>query len=122
VSAIGLVGLSLANSPPTAIAAATVFAIGICYFWPTMLGVTSERFPDGGALALAIIGGTGTLSAAIFTWILGGLYDRAGPRMALRYMALLPLVLIVVFTGIWLYDRARGGYRVVKLAGAQPTK
>ncbi len=120
VSAIGLVGLSLANSPPTAIAAATVFAIGICYFWPTMLGVTSERFPDGGALALAIIGGTGTLSAAIFTWILGGLYDRAGPRMALRYMALLPLVLIVVFTGIWLYDRARGGYRVVKLAGAPP--
>jgi len=122
VSAIGLVGLSLANSPPTAIAAATVFAIGICYFWPTMLGVTSERFPDGGALALAIIGGTGTLSAAIFTWILGGLYDRAGPRMALRYMALLPLVLIVVFTGIWLYDRARGGYRVVKLAGASPSK
>ncbi len=121
VSALGLVGLSAANSPPTAIAAATVFAIGICYFWPTMLGVTSERFPDGGALALAIIGGTGTLSAAIFTWILGGLYDRAGPRMALRYMALLPVVLIVVFTAIWLYDRARGGYRVVKLAGPPPT-
>jgi MFS family permease len=120
VSAVGLVGLSLANSPPTAIAAATIFAIGICYFWPTMLGVTSERFPDGGALALAIIGGTGTLSAAIFTWILGGLYDRLGPRMALRYMAVLPVVLIVVFTLIWLYDRARGGYRVVKLAGAPP--
>jgi MFS family permease len=114
-SAVGLIGLSLAYSPWTAIAAATLFAIGICYFWPTMLGVTSERFPHGGALALAIIGGTGTLSAAIFTWIMGGLYDRAGPRMALRYMAVLPLVLMGVFSAIWLYDRARGGYKVVRL-------
>jgi predicted MFS family arabinose efflux permease len=106
-SALGLVGLSAANSPATAIAAATVFAIGICYFWPTMLGVTSERFPDGGALALAIVGGVGTLSAAIFTWILGSMYDRLGPRMALRYMAVLPVILIVVFTLIWLSDRRK---------------
>jgi len=109
VSAIGLIGLSLADSAWTAIGAATVFAIGICYFWPTMLGVTSERFPDGGALALAIVCGTGTLSAAIFTWILGGLYDRAGPRMALRYMAVLPVLLIAIFSVIWLHDRRRGG-------------
>jgi MFS family permease len=107
VSAVGLIGLSAADSAWTAIAAATLFAIGICYFWPTMLGVTSERFPEGGALALAIVGGTGTLSAAIFTWILGGLYDRAGPRLALRYMALLPVILMAVFTAIWLYDRRR---------------
>jgi predicted MFS family arabinose efflux permease len=108
LSAIGLVGLSLASTPWTAIAAATVFAVGICYFWPTMLGVTSERFPDGGALALAIVGGVGTLSAAIFTWILGGMYDRLGPQMALRYMAVLPVVLIMVFSAIWLHDRRRG--------------
>ncbi|HEU0106514.1 MAG TPA: MFS transporter, partial [Vicinamibacteria bacterium] len=114
-STLGLIGLSIADSPRTAIAAATVFAIGICYFWPTMLGVTSERFPEGGALALAIVGGIGTLSAAIFTWILGGMYDRLGPRLALRYMAVLPVILIAVFTAWWLYDRRRGGYAVVKL-------
>jgi fucose permease len=43
LSAIGLVGLSFAHSPLTAVLAATVFAVGVCYFWPTMLGVTSER-------------------------------------------------------------------------------
>ena len=123
--------------------------MGICYFWPTMLGVTAERFPAGGALALAIIGGIGTLSVAIFTWIMGGFLDRftaeavppgtaieqlqaaapgtaeaalwtqvqaQGGAMALRYMALLPVVLIVIFSSIWLYDRARGGYKVVDLA------
>ena len=62
ISAVGLFWLSGPRRPPEAFGAATVFAIGIMYFWPTMLGVTSERFPDGGALLLAIVGGTGTLS------------------------------------------------------------
>jgi MFS family permease len=114
-SAIGLFALSMANSAGTALAAATIFALGICYFWPTMLGVTSERFPSGGALALGIIGGVGTLSVGIFTWVMGGIYDNAGPRLALRYMVVLPIVLVAVFTAIWLYDRSRGGYKVVNL-------
>lgn len=116
LSAIGLFGLSLASSPVSAIAAATVFAIGVCYFWPTMLGVTSERFPAGGALALAIIGGTGTLSVAIMTRFIGRIYDLEGPRLALRYVVILPLVLIAIFSAVWLYDRASGGYKAVKLA------
>ena len=36
-----------------AFAAATVFGVGIAYFWPTMLGVTAERFPKGGACCWA---------------------------------------------------------------------
>jgi MFS family permease len=114
-SAIGLFSLSMASSPATALIAATFFALGVCYFWPTMLGVTSERFPSGGALALAIIGGVGTSSVGIFTRVMGGIYDAAGPRLALRYMVALPLVLIVIFGAIWLYDRTKGGYKVVEL-------
>ncbi|MBI3654323.1 MAG: MFS transporter [Acidobacteria bacterium] len=154
-SVLGLYLLSMANSQAMAFAAATIFAIGICYFWPTMLGVAAERFPAGGALVLAIIGGTGTLSVAIFTWIMGGFLDRftaaavpagktiaqlqtaapgsadaslwtqvqaQGGAMALRYMAILPALLILIFTAIWLYDRARGGYKVVKLAAEESTK
>lgn len=115
-SALGLLALSRANSPATAIGAAIIFAIGICYYWPTMLGVTAERFPEGGALALAIVGGIGTLSVAIFTWVMGGFYDRVGPRSALQYMIVLPVILIVIFGAIWLYDRARGGYKAVRLS------
>jgi MFS family permease len=114
-SAIGLFGLSAAGRPATALVASTVFAIGICYFWPTMLGVTSERFPAGGALALAVVGGTGNLSVAIFTWALGGVYQSKGPRDALLYMTALPIVLIVIFGCIWAYDRMHGGYKVVQL-------
>ncbi|HVF26675.1 MAG TPA: MFS transporter [Pyrinomonadaceae bacterium] len=116
LSAVGLFALSAATTPATALGAATIFAVGICYFWPTMLGITSERFPSGGALLLAIIGGVGTLSVAIFTRVLGSFYDAAGPRMALRYMVVLPMILVVIFAAIWMYDRARGGYKAVNLA------
>ena len=64
-SLVGLLLLSVANSAVLAFGAATIFAIGICYFWPTMLGVTSERFPAGGALLLGIMGGIGNISVAI---------------------------------------------------------
>lgn len=116
MSAIGLFALSMADSRVTAFAAATIFAIGICYFWPTMLGITSERFPAGGALALAIVGGVGTLSVAIFTWLVGRFFEQAGPRLALRYMVILPAILVAIFGAIYLYDKARGGYRAVDLA------
>jgi len=46
---------------------ATVFAVGVCYFWPTMLGVTSERVPKSGALGLALMGGMGMLIVGVVT-------------------------------------------------------
>ncbi len=45
--------------------AATIYGIGKTFYWPTMLGVVSERFPRGGALTLGAIGGAGMLSAGI---------------------------------------------------------
>src|SRR4029077_1254562 len=61
-SAVGLYLLSFADSAVTAFGFATIFGLGIAFFWPTMLGVTAERFPKGGALALALMGSMGNLS------------------------------------------------------------
>ncbi len=60
LSAIGLYSLSFAYDFTTAIAAATIYGLGIVYFWPTMLGVTAERFPKGGALRLGSWGASAT--------------------------------------------------------------
>jgi MFS family permease len=49
------------------VVAATIFAVGVCYFWPTMLGTVSERVPKGGSLALALMGGWGMFIVGIFT-------------------------------------------------------
>ncbi len=69
----GLYSLTCAESPVFVLIAATVFACGVCYFWPTMLGVASERVPKGGAMALGILGGTGMAVVGIVTVPLMGL-------------------------------------------------
>jgi MFS family permease len=71
VSAVlGTAGLVFLGLPETKtallwVAAVTVYGIGKTFYWPTMLGVISERFPRGGALALGFSGGVGMLSAGI---------------------------------------------------------
>jgi MFS family permease len=75
LSAIGLLALSATSSVIMVFAAATVFATGICYFWPTMLGITSERFPRGGALLLGMMGTAGNLSIFFVLPFIGSLYD-----------------------------------------------
>jgi fucose permease len=61
VAGAGLVALGYATEIVSIGIAATVFALGVCYFWPTMLGVVAERVPKGGALAMALLGGMGGL-------------------------------------------------------------
>jgi len=46
-------------------AAATLYAVGKTFFWPTMLGVTAEQCPKGGALTLNTISGIGMLAVGI---------------------------------------------------------
>ena len=42
--------------------AATLYAFGKTFFWPTMLGIASEQTPKGGALTLNALGGIGMLA------------------------------------------------------------
>ncbi|MFY9252279.1 MAG: MFS transporter [Fuerstiella sp.] len=69
VSAIlGATGLTLLGGATTVtacIVAATVYALGKTFLWPTMLAVVSEQFPKGGAVAIGILGGVGMLSAGL---------------------------------------------------------
>lgn len=99
-STLGLVALSYASGWMT-FAAAAVFAVGICYFWPTMLGFVSENIPESGALGLSIMGGLGMFSVSIVLPIMGDFLDHASTGAdTLRYMAVLPAVLIVAFAAL----------------------
>jgi MFS family permease len=107
-------------SPVIAFAAATIFALGKTYYWPTMLGITSEQFPKGGALLISLMGGAGMLSVAVAIPLMGSIFDKAGPGAALQYMAILPAILILVFAGFNAYFSSKGGYKVVHLATEEP--
>jgi fucose permease len=118
LSTLGLYAMSHASGNML-FAAATVFAFGVCFFWPTMVGYVAENFPKTGALGMAIIGGAGMLSVSIVLPIIGKWYDTgiaqrtpegAAPSAdalasiqaaagleALGKVALLPAILTVVF-------------------------
>jgi hypothetical protein len=141
LASLGLVALSMANSPVTGILAATVWGAGVCFMWPTMLATASERFPHGGALLMGLMGTAGMLSIQFVLPWMGKVFDTksvelAGSADALNTLpparleeikgiaaqasfssvAVLPAILLVVFGAIWLYDRSKGGHKAVKIS------
>lgn len=133
LAAIGLYMLSQAQSPVAAIVAATVWGLGVCVMWPTMLASVSERYPRGGPWALGLIGSAGALSIFFVLPQLGAMFDTAkvefagGPAafealtgealrqvedaaasLSFERLALVPLVLLILFGVLWLQDRRKG--------------
>jgi fucose permease len=121
ISGLGLYAMSHTTGAML-FAAATVFAFGVCFFWPTMLGFVAENYPKTGALGLAIMGGAGMLSVSFVLPVIGAWYDAgiaartpvgttptgdalaaiqaAAGLEALGKVALLPAVLTVAFIAI----------------------
>ncbi len=124
-SALGLIALSQASGNLAIYGAATLFAIGVCYFWPTMLGFVSERLPKTGALGLALMGGMGMLATSKTLEIMGKWYqdniaaaggdEIAGAAATFQTVAWAPAGLIVVFGLLYLNDRRKGGYQAEKI-------
>ena len=102
--------------------AAVVFAFGITYFWPTMIGCTSEYTPKTGALGMSLMGGAGMFAMGIWNPIIGGWIDSAtteaeaagltgndlalaSGHAALNNLIIFPLVLIVAFGGFYWFMR-----------------
>ena len=121
-------------STPSFFAAATIWGIGVCYLYPTMLGSVSERYPQGGAFFLGIMGFAGGMATQYILPVMGQIYveaklNAAGGLEAFRqlegtalaevirvasiesfqFVAVIPLLLIPVFSIIWVLDRKRGG-------------
>lgn len=114
-SGIGLYLMSI-SSGAMLFAAATVFAMGVAYFWPNMLGVVAEKVPTSGALGLAIMGGIGFLGGAIAQPTLGRIYDMqlgklgndiAAGAATLQYAIVLPVILTIAFTYLFLKHRKK---------------
>jgi MFS family permease len=129
---VGLYLLSLADTPVLAFGAATIWGIGVCYMWPTMLAIVAERFSRGGAMAMGLMGFAGGMSIQFVLPKMGEIYDAAKSQAAggadklaslspealeevVRYasvesfqaVALLPFLLLPAFGLIWLYDRRK---------------
>ncbi|GAB3020093.1 MFS transporter [Spirosoma pulveris] len=120
------IGIYLFSTQTGAMAyvAAIFFAVGVCYFWPTMIGFVAERIPLSGALGMSVVGGVGMFSTSIWQPIIGGWIDSARVEKAaaglsgdalelaagqatLLRMTTFPIILIFAFTLLWFWMRNR---------------
>jgi MFS family permease len=129
---IGLVLLSKISGY-AAFGAAAVYAVGICFFWPTMLGFVAEYLPKTGALGLSLMGGAGMFSVSLILPVMGKWLDQAKAKAIAEGMetaqaeaaagsetflkvAIMPAILLVIF--IIIYIVRRNVYKQQKAAHA----
>ncbi|TKK71915.1 MFS transporter [Ilyomonas limi] len=121
---LATIGIYLFSSVtgPMAYVAAIVYALGICYFWPVMIGSVAHRVPRSSALGMSIVGGVGMFSTSIFQPIIGGWIDSARAENAakgltgnalelatgqesLMKMMTFPAILIVLFIIFFVWQK-----------------
>lgn len=119
VATIGIYSMSLATGGMVYLAA-ILFAIGVMYFWPTMLGFVAETMPKSGAIGLSMIGGAGMFGLSMWNPVIGNWIDEARKtaeqaqlspaevelvtgQTVLSTLSCFPLVLIACFAGLYIY-------------------
>ncbi|MFN8430649.1 MAG: MFS transporter [Spirosomataceae bacterium] len=123
LATIGIALMSQASGVMVYISA-IIFALGVCYFWPTMIGFVAEELPQTGAFGMSIMGGMGMFSTSIFQPIIGKWLDNENAnalasgltgdeakivagQATLDNMAVFPAILIVAFGILFFVMRKR---------------
>ena len=111
--------------------AAALFALGVCYFWPTMIGFTSEYTSKTGALGMSLMGGAGMFATSIWNPIIGSrlddekatamasglqgaVADVAAGKAVLSFMVYFPLTLVLLFGILFLLRKKIEQQRIVQ--------
>jgi MFS family permease len=119
VATAGIYAMSIATGSMVYIAA-ILFAIGVMYFWPTMVGFVAENIPESGALGMSMIGGAGMFALSLWNPVIGSWIDSAREKAnsaamagvdpelvagqsVLANLAIFPAILIIAFTLLYLY-------------------
>jgi len=117
LTSLGLFLMSGASGPMVYVSA-IIFAFGVCYFWPTMIGVTAQYVPRSGALGMSLVGAAGMFALTIWNPIIGGWIDSArqtaegsgltgsaidvaAGQGALSKLVFFPCALIVMFLALY---------------------
>ena len=121
LATIGIYMFSVVTGPMAYIAA-IIFALGVCYFWPVMVGSVAQKVPLSSALGMSVIGGVGMFSTSIFQPIIGSWIDNsreenitqglsgnalelAAGQDTLQNIVVFPAILIVLFTILFFWQR-----------------
>lgn len=133
-AAIGLFMLSTAASPIPALLAATLWAFGVCFMWPTMLAAVARRYPRSGSWGSGIVNFSGALAIYLVLPELGKIYDNAkiaaaggedafnalqagsagmhevlvyAAEVSFKTISVIPAALFFIFGVVWLVERRK---------------
>jgi MFS family permease len=119
VTTLGIYSMSIATGNMVYVSA-LLFAFGVTYFWPTMIGFVAENIPQSGALGMSMLGGAGMFAVSLWNPVIGGWIDQAreqalaikstsevaelaAGQATLANLSLFPLVLIFAFVGLVIF-------------------
>jgi len=119
IASVGIYSMSIATGTFVYFAA-ILFAFGVTYFWPTMIGFIAENVPETGALGLSLIGGAGMFAVSMWNPVIGDWIDAghekaklanltgsdadlAAGQAVLANLTIFPVLLTVAFIGLYFY-------------------
>jgi MFS family permease len=123
VTTLGIYSMSIATGNMVYVSA-LLFAFGVTYFWPTMIGFVAENIPQSGALGMSMLGGAGMFAVSLWNPVIGGWIDQAreqalaikstsevaelaAGQATLANLSLFPLVLIFAFVGLVIFMKKK---------------
>ncbi len=131
---IGLYLLATANSPVTALLAATLWAFGVCFMWPTMLAAVARRYPRSGSWGIGLVNFAGALAIYLVLPEIGKIYDTAklakaggadafaalpagsaglhealahAAEVSFKTISVIPVILFFIFGAVWFFERGK---------------
>lgn len=129
IATAGIYSMSIATGSAVYFAA-ILFALGVTYFWPTMIGFIAEYVPETGALGLSLIGGAGMFAVSMWNPVIGQWIDSAraqamitssnaldaellAGQSVLANLTIFPMVLIIAFALLYFYMNKRSSTKVM---------
>jgi Major Facilitator Superfamily len=133
-AALGLYLLASANSPVTGLVAATLWALGVCFMWPTMLAAVARRYPKSGSWGIGLVNFSGALAIYLVLPEIGKIYDTAklekaggetafsalqagtpamhdvmayAAEVSFRTISVIPVILFFIFGAVWFFERGK---------------
>ena len=95
--------------PVSSLALAACVAVGFTgsALWPTLLGVTADRYSSGGGSMFAALAALGNAGGIVMPWVVGWIGDLASLRWGLAVSAFAPLLMLplVLMLKSWNVDR-----------------
>jgi MFS family permease len=137
VATAGIYGMSIATGASVYFVA-ILFALGVTYFWPTMIGFVAENIPESGALGMSIMGGVGMFAVSMWNPVIGNWIDEArqqaiaaavsgvdpelvAGQTVLANLSRFPAILVVAFGLLFFYMRKRAAQAEPELAESEST-